>query len=173
MPIIALVLSALAFWLVYWFVRMDGLEHVRAMFARRKQDAHRANARELDRTAALRAVDDPRDAATILMLLIARVGSDPTREQAALIEKTICAVFGFEQELTARMTQARFIASRADSFGEAAGIFSDLLAKRLTTDEKQQLVVMLEEVARADGPSAAQTEAIEGLKRRLGLAPAS
>jgi hypothetical protein len=31
---------------------------------------------------------------------------------------------------------------------------------------------MLEDVARVDGPSEAQTESIEGLKRRIGLAPA-
>jgi uncharacterized tellurite resistance protein B-like protein len=171
MPVIALVLSTLAIWLIYWFVRMGGIDHVRGMFHRKSEEARRIIAREAERTAALRAVDDPRDAATILMLLIARTGHDPTREQIAVIEKTVRAVFGFDRDLSERMTQARFIASRADSFDHAAGFLSDLLKKRLSSDERHELIAMLEEVAGHDGPSEAQTEAIEGLKLRIGLAP--
>jgi hypothetical protein len=66
------------------------------------------------------------------------------------------------------MTQARFIASRADGFEQAAGLFSNLLNKRLDVTEKHQLIAMLEEVAE---PTEAQTDAIELLKRRLGLGP--
>ncbi len=171
MPIIALVLSTLAIWLIYWFVRMGGIDHVRGMFSRKSEEARKIISREIERTAPLRAVDDARDAATILMLLIARVAGDPTREQIAVIETTVRAVFGFDRELTERMTQARFIASRADNFDHAAGLLSDLLKKRLSTDERHELIAMLEEVARYDGPSEAQNEAIEGLKRRIGLAP--
>jgi uncharacterized tellurite resistance protein B-like protein len=169
MPIIALILSTLAIWLIYWFVRMDGLEHVRGIFARRSQEARRIIAREAERTAPLRAVDDPRDAATILMLVIVRTHGDPTREQITAIETTVRAVFGFDRELTEHMTQARFIAARADSFEQAAGLFSNLLNKRLDVTEKHQLIAMLEEVAE---PTEAQTESIEMLRRRLGLAPA-
>lgn len=169
MPIIALILSTLAIWLIYWFVRMDGIEHVRGIFARRSQEARRIISREAERTAPLRAIDDPRDAATILMLLLVRAHGDPTREQIATIETAVRAVFGFDRELTEHMTQARFIAGRADSFEQAAGLFSNLLNKRLDVTEKHQLVAMLEEVAE---PTAAQTESIEMLKRRLGLAPA-
>jgi hypothetical protein len=77
-------------------------------------------------------------------------------------------VFGLDRELTEHMTQARFIASRADSFEQAAGLFSSLFNKRLDVTEKHQLIAMLEEVAE---PTTAQTEAIEMLKRRLGLVP--
>lgn len=171
MPVIILVVSTLAFWLLYWFVRMDGLEHLAAIFDRRKRDARRLKAREAEHIAPLRAVDDPRDAATILMLLMARIGQDPTREQIAVIENTIRTVFGFDRDLTERMTQARFIASRADSFDHAAGLLAELLTKRLTVDERLHLLDMLGEVARIEGPSEAQTGAIESLKRRLRLLP--
>src|SRR5262249_44136507 len=103
MPIAILVLSTLAIWLIYWFVRLGGIDHVRAIFARRSEEARRIISRESERTAPLRAIDDPRDAATILMLLIARVSNDPTREQIALIETTLRTVFGFERDLTDRM----------------------------------------------------------------------
>src|SRR6516225_1420483 len=132
MPIIALVLSTLAFWMFYWFVRMGGVDHIRASSEKRKAEARRAAPRERERTACLRAVAAPRPAATISMLLIARVGGDPTKEHITAIERLIRVTFGFERELTERMTAARFIASRAEGFEQAAGLFSDLFDARRT-----------------------------------------
>jgi len=172
MPIVAVILLTLGFWTVFWFVRMGGIEHFQAKAQQRKEDARQAEARERARSATLRAVEDPRDAATILMLLMARIGGDPTREQIKAIESRVRAVFGFDDELTEHMTQARFLASRAESFEQAAGVFAGRLSKWLTVDERHELVSMLAEVARQEGPSSAQIEAIELLKRRIGLAPA-
>jgi uncharacterized tellurite resistance protein B-like protein len=173
MPIIALVLSSLAVWTVYWFVRMGGIEHFRDKQAQRKEAERLARARESHRNAPLRAIDDPRDAAVILMLLMAREGGDPTREQIAAIEKIVRTTFGFEDDLRARMTQARFIASRADNFAQAAGQFADLFNKKLTLDEKRELVEMVEAVADLDGRRDAHGEALGVLARRVGLAPAN
>jgi hypothetical protein len=171
MPVIILVVSTLAFWLVYWFIRMDGLEHLAAIFDQRRREELARKARAAERIAPLRAVDDPRDAATILMLLVARISHDPTRDHIAAIEETIRSVFGFDRDLTERMTQARFIASRADNFDQAAGLLADLLNKKLTVDERRHLIEMLGDVARVEGPTEAQTEAIESMKRRLKLVP--
>jgi hypothetical protein len=171
MPIVVLVVSTLAFWLIYWFVRMGGVDHFREQSARRKEEARRAKARKSERTAPLRAIDDPRDAALVLMLLIPR-GSDPTRAQFSAIEDTMRGVFGFDTDLIERLTQARFIATCAESFDEAAGLFSDLFNKRLTADERRELVAMVEKIARIDGPSHSQTAALDVLQRRVGLAPA-
>jgi uncharacterized tellurite resistance protein B-like protein len=173
MPIIAVVLLTFTFWTLYWFVRMGGIHIVQAKRAQRKAAADLANAQAAKRSAPLRAIDDPREAATILMLLIAREGGDPTREQIAAIEKTIRSTFGFEHDLPERMAQARFIASRADSFAQAAAIFSDLFNKRLTADEKRQLVQMIEEIAALDGPSIAHNEAVDVLTRRIGVMSAA
>jgi hypothetical protein len=169
MPIVVLVVSTLAFWLIYWFVHMGGVDHFREQSARRKEEARRVKARESERTAPLRAIDDPREAALVLMLLIPR-GSDPTRAQFSAIEDTIRGVFGFDADLIERLTQARFIASCAESFDEAAGLFSDLFNKRLTAGERRELVAMVEKIARIDGPSAGQTAALDVLQRRVGLA---
>jgi uncharacterized tellurite resistance protein B-like protein len=126
----------------------------------------------LERTAPLRAIDDPRDAATVLMLLIPR-GRDPTTAQIAAIEKIMRAVLGFDADVIGRLTHARFIAGCAHSFAQAAGLFADLFNKRLTAEERRELVGMVEEVARIDGLSAIQTAEIDVLKRRVGLAPAA
>src|SRR5215471_17742461 len=172
MPIVAVILLTLAFWGIYWFVRMGGIDHFRAKAAQRKDEARKALARDLEWTGPLRAVDDPRDAATALMLLIPR-GGDPTPQQIAAIENALRTVFDFEQELTERLTQARFIAARADGFEDAGKLFSDLIKKRLTTEEKQQLITMIEQVARLDGPTQAQTAAIAALAQRIGLTAAA
>jgi len=172
MPFILLILSTLAFWALYWFVQMGGIEHFRERKKQREDDAKRAAAKETARTAPLRAIDDPRDAAAILMLLIARANGDPTREQIVLIEHKLRTVFGFERELAERMTQARFIARQTDSFEKAAGVFAKLFKAKLTRSECGQLVDMLEEIAVHESPSAVQIEAIAAFKPMIGLAPA-
>jgi hypothetical protein len=172
MPIIALILSTLAIWTIYWFVRMGGIDHIQAKRTQRKDADRLANARAAARNAPLRAIDDPRDAAMILMLLMARETGDPTREQIAAIEGMVRATFGFEHDLDARMAQARFIASRADSFAQAAALFAELFNKKLTVDEKRELVEMVEKVADLEGPRQVHAEAVDVLARRVGLAPA-
>jgi hypothetical protein len=171
MPVVVLVASTFLFWLIYWFVRMGGVDHFRAQSARRKDEARRAKLRESERTAPLRAIDDPRDAATVLMLLIPR-GRDATVSQIATIEQTMRAVFDFDREVSERLTHARFIASCAQSFAEAAGLFADLFNKRLTAEERRELVGIVEAIARIDGPSGSQISEIDGLKRLVGLSPA-
>jgi hypothetical protein len=172
MPIVVLIASTLVFWVIYWFVRMGGIDHFREQSARRKDEARRAKARESEQIAPLRAIDDPREAATVLMLLIPR-GSDPTARQIASIEETMRAVFGFDHDVNDRLTHARFIAGRAQSFEQAAKLFADLFNKRLTAEERRELVGLVEKIAGIDGPTAAQTADIDVLERALGLAPAA
>lgn len=169
MPIVVLIASTLIFWLIYWFVRMDGLDHIREHFRQRRDTARRIRARETERTAPLSVIDDPREAAIVLMLLITR-GGDPTPHQVAAIHDKMRTVFGFDHDVDDRLTHARFSASRAQNFSEAAVIFSHLFNKQLTADERRELVGMVEEIARIDGgPSATQIEAIDVLKRKVGL----
>src|SRR5262245_10021080 len=172
MPVVLLVLSTLLFWVIYWFIRMGGIEHFRERAAQRKEEARRQQAREAARLVPLRAIEDPRDAATILMLLIARHNGDPTREQIALIESKLRSVFGFERELTERMTRARFIAGQAEGFGQAAAVFATLFRQRLTVEERRQLIAMLEEVACHEALSETRIEAIVAFKPMIDLAPA-
>ncbi len=170
MPIIVFILSTVLLWSAIWFFRMGGLEHMQAQRAQRKDTQRVKRAHESQRLAPLHAVDDPRDAAMVLMILMAREGGDPTREHLAAIEKIAGATFGFAHDLSARFTHARFIASRADGFPQAAGLFADLFNKKLTRDEKQQLVGMIRQVADFEGGQEEKhAGAIEGLARRLGL----
>jgi hypothetical protein len=170
MPILVLIASTLLFWGIYWFVRMGGVDQFRERSARRKDEARRVKARESEQTAPLRAIDDPRDAATVLMLLIPR-GSDPTAKQIAVVEEAMRDVFGFDHDLNERLAHARFIASRAQGFAQAAGIFAPVFNKQLTDAERGELVGLVEKIAQIDGPSDNQTAAIQGLEQLLGLVP--
>src|SRR3954451_21204298 len=134
MPLIAVILLPAAFWTAYWFIHMGGVEHFQKRAAQRKEERRKAEARERDRTALLRAIDDPRDAATVLMVLVAR-GGDPTAEQLAAIEHAMARVFHFGSDRVARLTQAQFIAGSAAGFDDAAKIFADLFRKRLSAAE--------------------------------------
>jgi hypothetical protein len=172
MPVIALILSTALFWVVYWFIRMGGIDHLQQRKAHRKEEARKRGAKELARTSTLRAVDDPRDAAAILMLLVARVHGDPTREQIQTIEGFLRTEFGFNRELAERMTQARFIARHTDDFEQAAKVFAGLFKSRLTANECHRLIEMLETVAREGGPSEHPIEAISAFRPMIGLAAA-
>jgi hypothetical protein len=170
MPFIGLVLSTLAAWLIYWFVHLGGLDRAADMLSIRRNARRRQQAQVKEHSAPIAAVDDPRDAALILMLLIAGDASAPTREQYVAIEERARVVLGFDKDLSDRMVHARFVAGRADSFEQAAGIFSKLLTARLTDSERHELIEMLEAIALHDGPSEAQRDAIEALKRSFLLA---
>ena len=71
------------------------------------------------------------------MLLIPR-GRDPTAKQIATIEETMRVVFGFDHDVNERPTHTRFIASCAQSFAQAAGLFANLFDKRLTAEERRE-----------------------------------
>jgi hypothetical protein len=101
------------------------------------------------------------------MLLIARSSDAPSREQYAAIEDNARRVFGFERDLSERVTHARFVASRAESFEQAAGLFGNLFRARLTNAQRRELVDMIEAVAALDGPSEPQRDAIDTLRRRF------
>ena len=106
------------------------------------------------------------------MVLMAREGGDPTREHIATIEKIARSTFGFEHDLPTRMAQARFAATRANGFAQAAALFADLFNKKLTHDEKRELLDMIEEVANFEGGGEERASEINGLARRIGLAQA-
>src|SRR5690349_20141565 len=43
MPVIVLIASTLIFWLIYWFVRMDGVDQIREHIRQRKDACRRAS----------------------------------------------------------------------------------------------------------------------------------
>ena len=115
----------------------------------------------------LERVQDPRLAATILMLQLVRTGAPVTAAEKTQIMELM------ESPLAISNIETIFV--RAWSYTEQNRVFSPvadeltpLLRKRLTQDERLELIEMLKTVANAYGEaSELQVEAINRLKRRL------
>ena len=120
----------------------------------------------------LERVADPRLAATILMLQLVRTGSPITAAEKTSIMELM------EDPLGIANIEAIFV--RAWSYTDGSRIFSPvaddlvpMLRRKLTLQERLDLVEMLRKVAGAYGePSELQLEAITRLKRRLTIAEA-
>ena len=172
MPVIAAIVGAVLMGLFYWLIWGQGLQYIdmRLRESRdRKRDArNRAAAIEAQRLAPLRSIADARDAAAVLMILVARERGEPTPEQTAAIEREMREVLGFGAELGARFTYARFAAEQAGSAEDAVDVLAPLFQSKLTPDEREDLFGMLRRVAEVHaGPTDRQERAIERAERRL------
>jgi hypothetical protein len=146
MPVIALILSTLFFWAIYWFFRMGGLEHIQEARTQRRDAERKRKALESQRSAPIQAVDDPRDAA---------------------IEDSARRVFGFEHDLAERTTMPDLWQAAPKASSRRSVCSATLFRARLTDAERHELVDMVEAVAALDGPSEPQREAIDTLRRRF------
>lgn len=172
MPVIAAILGAIATGLVYWLIWGKGVDYIEQRWRAgrdAKRDATRRQATiTSERLAPLRSVDDPRDGATILMLLVARLRGDPTPEQVATVETEMRAVLGLNTEVTGRLAYARFAASQDLAFEDAVEDVAPKLKQALTGAEIEDLLAMLGRVATVhDGPTARQQTALDFAARRL------
>ena len=121
------------------------------------------------RVAPLRAVDDPRDAVAILMLLIAR-DNGVRRASRSAIEDKLRSVFGFERELPERKAQARFIA-RQTKVSTGRRRVRTTVPAAADPDEAVNSSTCWR-TSRTRAPSESQIEAITAFKPMIGLAPA-
>ena len=172
MPIIGAIVGAIVTGLFYWLMWGGGLQYLDARIQQsrdRKRDAaRRAAAIENQRMAPLRSIADVRDAAAVLMMLVALQRGVPTPEQNAAIEREMREVLGFGAELSGRMAYARFAAEQALSAEDAVDSLAPLFRSRLTADERDELFGMLKRVAEVHGgPLPMQERAIERAERRL------
>jgi|SRR5829696_6243630 len=172
MPVVAAVIGAIMTGLFYWLMWGGGLDYIDARIRQssdRKRDAQRrAAAIERQRMAPLRSIADARDAAAVLMVLVASQRGVPTPEQNAAIEREMREVLGFGAELTGRIAYAKFAAEQALSAEDAVDALAPLFRSNLTAGERKELFGMLRRVAEAHGgPIPAQERVIERAERRL------
>lgn len=177
MPILAALLGAIMTGLVWWLMFGRGLEYIEHRLqergAARRGQAALEGRREAERQrllAPVRSVTDPREAAALLMLLVAQARGLPTPEQVAAIERQMVEVLGLAAEdARSRLAYLRHAAERAPSPEEAVDEAAPLLREALTRAERKDLHTMLERVAALHGgPSEAQERIIARTLRRLG-----
>jgi hypothetical protein len=168
MPVLVAIVGAVATGLMYWLLWGKGLEYIDYRWQEKRDAKRRAEALADRRRAPLRAMTDAREAATVLMLMIAMQRGVPTPEQTAAIEREMRAILGLDKEAGARLASARFAAEQAPSFEVAVEDLAALLRGKLEGREWDDLFGMLERVAALHGgPTLEQQRAISLARRRL------
>lgn len=114
-------------------------------------------------------ITDPREAATYLMLAVARAAGEVTASQKAAARDQIARRFEMcESDADELLTHVAWMTSQTALADSAVDRMTRLLSERLTPKEAAELEAMLEAVASADGaPSAGQLEVIERVRARL------
>jgi hypothetical protein len=172
MPVIMAILGAIFLGLFYWLMWGQGIEYIEhrwtAARKRRSDTETRAKALESQQMAPLRAIDDARDAAVMLMILMGRIRGILTPEQQSAIEEAMRRVLDLEGEVTARFLYAQYAAEQVKDFDKALEGLSPLLREKLGRSERADLFGMLETVAKVHGgPTHEQDKALGRVTRLM------
>jgi hypothetical protein len=172
MPFIAAIVGAIFTGLFYWLIWGKGLEYLehqwRESSNRRRDDKRRSAAIQQQQLAPIRSITDSRDAASVLMVLVAQQRGVLTPEQVGVIEHEMQKVLGLTEDLRPRFAFARFAAEQATTIEDAIDAIVGLLRQNLTPSERSDLLAMMQRVAEVHaGPTAEQAQAIAYTERQL------
>ncbi len=166
-------ITFLAVW--YWRIKMisgaarGGYEAAKTVANLPRKHGFRNKARK----AGLRAVTDPREAAAIMMLEIARTRGTISDTQEAAIRTEMIEHFGFtDEEAQEWLTEAGWRAREAPAPHAAMARMSDVIVRSpgMGPKEFDDLCAMLENVAVADGRvTTDERDLIQIWRRKAGL----
>jgi len=116
-------------------------------------------------------VDDPREAATILMLGVARCAGEVSVEQKTAIRSEIMQNFQFnEEEAEELLAHASWVSSDLPDAESAINRMMDLIAQTMNQEDMGTLLNMLKAIASAEGePRPVQKVYISNCRARVGL----
>ena len=177
MPVIIALLGAIMSGLFMWMVWGNGMEVVnhwldkRADQSKQARDAKAiAEARDRAARAPLRAIEDVREAALVLLCILTRARGEMTEEQRVLIAGLVRDRLMLEGKAENHISLAEFAVKNAPSLDSAVHDVTPLLFARLDDTQKSDLMAMLNEVASLHGGATdKQSEIIERLTSRLGV----
>lgn len=178
MPVLLAVLGALMSGLFMWVVWGNGMEVInhwldrRADKAKTQKDAKAiAEARDRARRAPLRSIEDPREAAMVLLTKLAMLRGEITAEQNLLLSKIAMDRLGLSGKPEHHTALAAFAAKGAPDGDAVVADLSPLFHVRLNAEERDDLFAMMDEVAGLHGGATeAQETMIERLAKRLSYA---
>lgn len=178
MHILLAVLGALMSGLFMWVVWGNGMEVInhwldqRASKAKTQKDAKAiADARDRARRAPLRSIEDPREAAMVLLTKLAMLRGEITAEQNLLLSKIAMDRLGLPGKPEHHTALAAFAAKGAPDGDAVVADLSPLFHVRLNAEERDDLFAMMDEIASLHGgPTEAQEAMIERLAKRLSYA---
>lgn len=175
MPVIGAIIGAILSGLFMWLVWGNGMQIIqqwlesRARNAKALKDANAiADARDRAKRAPLRAIEDPREAALILLVHLARLRGELTREQRECISALASGHLGLTERPQHHIALAEFAARQVGNGDEVVSDILPLFYARLSPEEISDLFGMLDELAALHGgPTDAQSAMIERTKKRL------
>lgn len=175
MHIIGAILGAIMTGLFWWIIFGNGKEAIDMLLDKRnaenrakKSAENSLAAREQERRAALRAISDPREAATAVMVAVAESRGTVTDEQTAEIKAQMRTVLGFADALDHHLSVAQHASRRAAVPATVIDETAQLFQSHLDARERGELVAMVDAVAKLHGgPTEAQASLIERLRRAL------
>jgi uncharacterized tellurite resistance protein B-like protein len=172
MHIVLTVLGIVGALSYFWFVIRNASNAVGeiADAAGRAHGAYRRNQfRKKADAATISAIDDPRTAAVVMAVAVASSEGDMTAEQDAALNAAMSGVLNVSDPVE-EMTFAKWAVREVSDPNNISMRLGRLWTSSLNTDERQQLVDMVRDVAGAGGDlTPLQHEAIERLKTRLAI----
>ncbi|MEH3119670.1 MAG: hypothetical protein PGN25_19345 [Methylorubrum populi] len=151
MPVIAAIVGAFMTGLMYYFIYGNGMEQLDRYLGDRRNTKLRAKSEAAFRSAPLRAIRDPADAAGVLMQLVALARGTPTPDQEAAIEAELRRIVAPNDDVPARLSYIRHAATQASDANTAIDHLAPLLREKLDPSERDDLERMLEAVAVVHG----------------------
>lgn len=168
MPILVAVVGAVMSGLVYWFMYGNGMEQIDQLLRDRRNAKLRAKSAAQFRSAPIRSIKNPADAAGVLLLLVASARGTPTPEQDAEIEHQLRKIIEPDDDLASRLVIIRHAVAQISDADTAIGYLAPLLREKLDATERDELERMLEAVAVIhQGPIEAQERLIARIVRAL------
>ena len=116
-------------------------------------------------------VTDPREAAVVLMLEMARANGEVTADQKAAIQDIICDQFGFSSdEAEEVLVKASWVSAPEAGTDKLVRRMIKLICANVTHEEVVELDGMLERISEVDGlPSSAQLDVLQAFRRQTGV----
>lgn len=175
MPVVLAILGALMSGLFMWVVWGNGMEVINHWLdsrgEKRKADKDAkaiAEARERATRAPLRVIDDPREAAMVLLTSLAMQRGEITAEQNVALSRIATERLGLGGKAEHHTTRAAFAARQARDANAVVADLTPLFHTRLNPEEMDDLFAMIEEIAALHGgPTEAQEAMIDRLRLRL------
>lgn len=168
MPGIVAILSGLVGLFVYWLIRLDGMDAIAAQFSAAARARRAQRSRDAEARAAVRSVTEPRDGALALMIKLGSVDDVLLPGAATLVEDAARNVFGYGDKVVEHRTFAEYVARNTPSFSVLFRELAPTFDKKLSPDEKRDLIKLLREVADAAGGMTPVREAmIDEVQARL------
>jgi hypothetical protein len=167
-PGIVPVLSGLLGWLVYWLVRLEGFDLIAAQFKTAARAGRAKVYLEAAARTAGRSVAEPRDGALVLIVKLGSVDNVNVPGAEAIIENAARDTFGNGNKVFEHRTFAEYVARNTPSFSVLFRELAPLFDKKLSTDERHDLLDLLHDVAMAaGGMTSVREEMITKVRTRL------